>query len=102
MHLLWFPHCVIRALTNKSKKNAGNYSDKNPQRNLVRLRLCVGVCETWRFPFFRHCRRVTASDFCYCNLPGRLLVVQCAARLNGHITNAHGAITLRALIHIYI
>ena len=68
----------------------------------LRLCVCVGVCETWRFPFFRHCRRVTESDFCYCNLPGRLLVVQCGARLNGHITNAHGAITLRALIHIYI
>ena len=69
----------------------------------LRLCVCVGVCETWRFPFLRHCRRVTESDFCYCNLPGRLLVVQCAARLNGQYHKcARGNHFTRINTHIHV
>ena len=104
MHLLWFPHCVIRALTNKSKK----------MREIILIKIrkeiwCVFVCAcVWV------CARlgVSLSSVTAAVSPSLISVIaicpddcwlsQCAARLNGQYHKcARGNHFTRINTHIY-
>ena len=88
MHLLWFPHCVIRALTNKSKNMREIFLIKSAKKFGASRRLCVwlGSSLLRSVPYHRvtTSRRRLWFDVYYCNLPGHWLsvtLISCATRL---------------------
>ena len=103
MHLLWFPHCVIRALTNKSKNMREIFLIKSAKKFGASRRLCVWLGSSLFLRALPPCHHVSSSPLVWYLLlqSARSLVVRHFDLMRhtfmDNITNAHArAITLRA------